>query len=379
MRNGKWMVKASPLVVLAALALLLGCTGQPQAVPLGHGPEAARVSEARSFIAKAEEALLSSHLAEAIKSYISAISLVDGLDGTEAAAAADTARAGLARIAASLTIEAGSEWFDAKGNQVTGDLRDLARSRGIMPTAYLYTNLWSGKTPVGDAPISFSFVTNSGTALDLVTTDSYGKANTVVSAIGDPSGAAVIRAMPVFTAEGRTWAFTTVFRDFGYAPKAPTARLAALESGGSEGSAARTLDAVGKALSAAGLDCRPFDATVGEELFASAQSGQAEALSRLAAGSDASPSAYVVLVSIKAGPAAQVELGGRKYAIFTAKASTSFRILRRDGSLAFSLAMPETPGQGKDADSARDDAVSAARTALVAEIGARIVDLKAAF
>ncbi len=148
-------------------------------------------------------------------------------------------------------------------------------------------------------------------------------------------------------------------------------RLASLESAGDRhlgGSAG--LDAMAMALAPSlgrqGLALTSLDAVRHADSFAKAEDGDVRAIGDLCALGQGSgqEAAFLALLHLGAQAPRQVELGGKKYAIFGCDASGRFRIHRRDGSLLWSIPAVAVHGQGGSAELALADAFDLARKAL---------------
>lgn len=356
------------ILCLVAMPVLWAAPAQPAASPA--------VAEMNSYLQKAQDAADSNHLAEAIRSYVTVLALADESPSPESKAKADAAGVELARIGTRLTLEPSSEWMDAKGAQIAGSSRSLGKEGGLSPSVYLFESFGTGKSPVADAPILFQFVKNAGSLVAFVTTDAYGKANTTIAKLGEPGSDAVVRAFPVFKARGKSYAFQSVFRDFAYLPPANVVKILALESselGASDNP--RTVDAVAKALKQTGLQILPFNAKLATEDFRRAFAGETKALATFGVDA-ASPYAAFVLVEVAA--ARQMELNGKKYNIYTAAATLSFRLVRSDGSIVYSLPLDGVKGQGGTKEATIADAYKRASEAIGPELQKRLDDLRAA-
>jgi hypothetical protein len=345
----------------------------PSSLP-SAGSASSPVAEMSAYLSKAQDAADSNHLAEAIRSYVAVLAMAEESPSPDAKAKADEASVQLARIATRLSLEPAGEWMDSKGTQVAGDSRSLGKEGGLSPAVYLFENFGTGKSPVADVPIYFQFAKNSGSMVSFVTTDAYGKANTTVAKLDEPGKDAVIRAYPVFKSRGKSYAFQTVFRDFAYLPPANVVKVLALES--SEAGVSDnpgTVDSVAAVLKQTGLQILPFNAKLATESFQRAYGGEIKALSSLGINA-ASPYAAFVLVEV--APARQMELGGKKYNIYTAAAKLSFRLLRADGSIVYSLPIDGLKGQGGTKEAAISDAYKRARDAIGPELQKRLDDIQ---
>jgi len=323
---------------------------------------------------RASDAADSNHLAEAIRSYVAVLAIYDAHPGAEEKARADRAAAELARIGGRLSLEPGSEWVDSSGTQTAASTRGVGKAEGRSPSVYLFENFGTGKSPVADAPIYFQFVKNSGSLVSLVSTDAFGKANTTLASLGAAGAEAVVRAYPLFTARGKTFAFTGVFRDFSYLPPANVARVFALASselGSSDNP--QILDASVAALKPVGLQLVPVNGMLEADSFRRAFGGDMTALASLGIGKEA-PYAAFILVEVE--PVRQMELGGVKYNIFTAVADITFRLVRADGSVVMALPLNPVKGQGGTREAAVADAYRRAADALVPALDAKVDTLK---
>lgn len=357
---------------LVAIAALLAVA----AISAAFAAPSPAIAEMGSYMAKALEAADSNRLSEAIRSYVTVLALADESPSPEAKEKADAALAELGRIGTRLSLEPASEWMDAKGTQMAGSSRSLGREGGLSPAVYLFESFGTGKSPVADAPIFFQFVKNAGSMVAFVTTDAYGKANTTIARLAEPGSEAMVRAYPLFKARGKSYAFSSVFRDFAYLPPANLVKVLALESselGMSDNP--RSVDPVAKALKLTGMQVSPFNAKLAEDGFRKAYSGDARALSAL--GVDAL-SPYAALVLVEVAPARQMELNGKKYNIFTAGATLSFRLLRSDGTIAYSVPIDGIKGQGGNKEAAVADAYKRAGEAIGPELQKRLDELKSA-
>jgi hypothetical protein len=351
---------------ISAICLLLA------AASLAAAPSP--LDEMTGYLAKAQDAADSNHLAEAIRSYVTVLALAEESPSKEAEAKAKEAAAQLTQIGTRLSLEPSSEWVDPKGSQIAGDSRKLGKEGGLAPAVYLFENFGTGKSPVGDAPILFQFVTNTGSLVSFVTTDAYGKANTTVAKVEEPGKNAVIRAYPAFRARGKTYAFQSVFRDFAYLPPANVVKVLASESSESGPSDnPGTVDAVASVLKESGLEAAPFNAKLAPEAFRKAYGGDVKALASLGVNSS---SPYAAFVLVEVAPPRQMEMNGKKYNIFTASTSINFRMVRADGSIVYSLPIDGVKGQGGNKEASVADAYKRARNAIGTELRKRLDDLK---
>jgi hypothetical protein len=363
----------TPLLPIAVLLFA------PLAVQAADGTPAsgsAALTEMDGYISKARDAIDTNHLSEAIRSYIAVLAIAEESPSAAAKAKAAEAEAALARIGTRLTLEPSSDWVDAKGSQIAGASRSLGKEGGLAPAVFLFESFGTGKAPVADAPIFFKFIKNSGSLVSFVTTDAYGKSNTTVAKLDEPGKEALIRACPVFRSRGKEYVFSQAFRDFAYLPPASSAMVIALESselGASDNP--RTVDAVISAMKPLGLEMAPLNGKLQSEKFRKAYGGDSGALASLGIG-DATPYAALVLVEVAA--ARQMEMNGKKYNIYTAQATATFRLVRSRGTVVFSLPVDSIKGQGGTREAAIADAFKQARDALGPALSSRQADIKKA-
>jgi hypothetical protein len=324
------------------------------------------LAEMDTLLRKAGDASDSDHLAEAIRAYVAVLALADQAQSQEGQTRADRAAAELSRIGQKLSLEPGSEWVDANGTQIAASTRSAGKAEGRSPSVYLYENFGTGKSPVGDVPIRFQFVKNSGSIVSTVSTDAFGKANTTLASLGDQGSEAVIRAFPVFVSGGKTYAFSSVFRDFVYLPPANVARVFAMASSelGNEDNP-QILDAAIRALKSSGLQLAPFEGDRDSDTFRRAFGGDTKALAALGIGAD---SPYAAFISVEVAPARQIVLDGVEYNIFTALADVTFRLMRSDGTVVMALPLAPVKGQGGSKEAAIADAYRRASKALASAL-----------
>jgi len=355
-------VKARILSIALALvsSLALGAVDAPT------GEKAAR-SEIDAHMSKALEAIESRHLSEAIRSYVAVLAIAEAFPSL--GSKSDEARSALARIGTRLTLEPSSDWTDAKGTQIAGSTRALARGDGLAPAVFLFESFGELKSPVADASITFRFVRNSGSLVASAATDAYGKANSSVASLHEPGEEAVIRAYPEFAALGRSYAFTEVFRDFAYLPSVNAARIAALErSEFGPSDDPKSIAAVTGALEPLGIELSPQNGKLSEALFLEAFGGKSSALLSLGL-SDSLP--YAAFAFVEVAASRQMEYDGKKYGIYTASAEISFRIVRSDGTVLLSLKPESAMGQGGSREAAVADAYKRSSEALSAALQKR--------
>ncbi len=285
---------------------------------------------------KAFDALDEGHPTEAIKNFVTILGMNERLSPRPQAAAdlAKKAEAELLALGSKMTLEASPEWIDAAGNMRKGSTRAASLETQAPPACILYANYGAGKIPVGDAPVIFEFVKNSGNTTPRVVTDASGRANSVLSKIADPTKEAVLRASVVFMAKGFSWQFKGVSLDFTYLPPSNTAIVLSMSKTPDSAKAyPGFVDAAWEALLPLGLELIPFDGNVNDEDFMAAYSGKVATLSSLA---DLSKVSYFVFVYLENEEAKKPMLGGKPIAqsIYVGNASATVRVVLADGTIA---------------------------------------------
>jgi len=327
-----------------------------------------------ALIGKARASIDANHLSEGIKFYISALaratkagkrSRADELTGT------------LNAIGARLTVEPHESWLAPDGSQKTASSRSAARGEGLMPAVYLYESYGFAKSAVPDAFIRFEFISNDGKLNESVATDAKGLANTGITSLAAPGKDAVVRAYPVFTAEGYSYAFKSVFRDFSFVAPPNLALVAVMEkTPAGESANPRVLDAVASSLKPLGVEVVPFNGVLASARFNAAFGGDASALAALAGSVKAG---YFALVHVDVAAPSRMEYGGKVYNIFIANAKATLRIVRLDGTVVFAKPVDGIRGQGGTEQASIDDCLVKVREQLSAVISGESATIKKAF
>lgn len=336
--------------------------------------DSALAKEIDALVARAKESIEANRLAEGMQFYISALGRATR-SGMKART--DELTGILNTTGAKLTIEPHENWLAPDGSQRAGDVRTAARGEGLMPTVYLYESYGFGKSVVPDAMIRFEFVRNDGQLNTTVRTDLRGMANTTISSIASPGQDATVRAFPVFSSEGFTFALRTVFRDFTYLAPPNIALVMTLErTPGGYSENPRVLDSVAGSLKQLGVQTINYNGLMAPDRFMAAFSGEADALAAFAGTS--SPGYYALLL-VEVGAPVQMQLQGRLYNIFTAPGKATLRIVRADGTVVFGEAKDGIRGQGGSEQAAIDDCLVRIRTDLTALLADRSASIQKAF
>ena len=316
----------------------------------------------------------SNHLSEGIKFYISALARATK-DGKRSRA--DEITGTLNAIGTRLTVEPHESWLLPDGSQKTGISRAAARGEGAMPAVYLYESYGFAKSAVPDAFIRFEFVSNEGKLNASVATDAKGLANTSITSIATPGKDAVVRAYPIFSSEGYSFAFKTVFRDFSFVAPPNLALVAALErTPAGESANPRVLDSVAGALKTLGVEVVAFNGVMKSAQFNAAFGGDATALASLAGSVKAG---FFALVHVDVAKPNRMEYGGKVYNIFVTNAKATLRVVRADGTVVFAEAKDGVRGQGGTEQAAIDDCLVKVRDELTAIVNGKSAAIRMAF
>ena len=327
-----------------------------------------------ALVGKARASIDANHLAEGIKFYISALARATKADKRSRA---DELTGTLNAIGARLTVEPHESWLSPDGSQKTASSRAAARGEGLMPAVYLYESYGFAKSAVPDAFIRFEFVANDGKLTESVATDAKGLANTSITSMAAPGKDAVVRAYPVFTAEGYSYAFKNVFRDFSFVAPPNLALVAVMEkTPAGESANPRVLDAVASSLKPLGVEVVPFNGVLASARFNAAFGGDSSALAALAGSVKAG---YFALVHVDVAAPTRMEYGGKVYNIFIANAKATLRIVRLDGTVVFAKPIDGIRGQGGTEQAAIDDCLVKVRDQLSSVISSESVSIRKAF
>jgi hypothetical protein len=331
-------------------------------------------TEIEALVSKAKESIEANRLSEGLQFYISAL----GRASKAGMKARTDELIGILNAAGTrLTIEPHESWIAEDGSQRAGNVRSAARGEGLMPTVYLYESYGFGKSVVQDAMIRFEFVNNDGKLNATVRTDAKGMANTTITAVASPGKDATIRAYPVFSSEGYTYALKTVFRDFSYLAPPNIALVMALErtpAGFNENP--RVLDAISSALKPLGVQTISYNGVMAPERFMAAFSGDSKELASFAGSVS---TGYFALLFVEVGTPAQMQLQGKLYNIFTATSKATLRIVRADGTIVFAEARDGIRGQGGSDQAAVDDSLVKIRSEMTSLLDEKAAAIQKAF
>ncbi|GAB1484447.1 hypothetical protein MASR2M78_32650 [Treponema sp.] len=341
---------------------------------------------------EAQSALDTNHPVEALRHLVGLLALdtdtkaeTDTDRANERAELVRSADAKINAIGAALSLEPNDEWLE-QGQQVAESMRRLAKGTARMPSARLVANYDFGKSVVADAPIRFSFIDGGGELINQANTDANGSVRTSVRTVAKADAPAVIRAMLVVTNRGKTRTFPEVFLDFSYLLPSRSARVFALERSQFMSSqevaslqAARSplLDATLRGLEGSELDLLATDSTTDDKTFNLLMNGDLVSIQKLAFEGP-KPVSYLVLSLTEYSKPRQMVLQGKTYDIFTVDAQAQVRVLRQDGSPAFSRPLLRVRGQGGTAESAIQAALELARTAVEKDLRSEVVAIRSA-
>ncbi|HCM28002.1 MAG: hypothetical protein A2Z99_17645 [Treponema sp. GWB1_62_6] len=391
--RGRGMRAKAAVLAAAAAAITIAVVS---AVPASA--QSAGLLTMRELRAAADEAMDTNHPVEALRHLVALLAVdEESPAGTNAAdPAADERRelarkadAELAAIGARLTLEPMDEWL-AGGTQIAGNVRDLAKGAGLMPSARLVVNYDFGKAVVADAPIRFAFADGIGEVTGRSVSDSSGVVSAVVRSVARTDKPVVIRAVLAVTERGKTRVFREVFLDFTYLPAVRAARVMALETAsGSQGPAAGArsplVDAVSRGLSRSGVELFPADASSDPQAYQAAflaafgGSREAVASALAAAASGGRLPSYLVMALAEYEEPRRMVYQGKTYDIYTSNARGQLRIVRSDGSVAASRPALSARGQGGSPEAAIQAALAAIRAQTEKDLSEHSGDIARSF
>ena len=334
--------------------------------------------EMNTFLANGRAAAASGKYAEAIRNYLTALSLADRAGrSAEIAASARETRIELESIGTSLSLQPQAHWLDGDGVQIEGDCLTAGTERGLNPSVILTFTSGTGKYVIADAPVRFSFITGTGRIVETVTTDEYGQANSSILSFDSPSAKHVIRAVVEFSVPGFTYTFENTFRDFVYLPPARTATLLAAErSALGISTNPLVLDETFNALKGLEMKFSPYNAVLIESDFASLYDGDQELVARFGRETGSS---YLFIVSVECNDVRQIEMNGKLYDLYASFATANFRIIRvSDRRIVYSLPIDRVRGQGANGPAAVENVFRVAREQLSAMLRTRIGEIERA-
>ncbi len=292
-----------------------------------------------------------------------------------------SADAELTAIGARCTLEPVDEWI-VDGKQTSGNVRDLAKGRGLSPAVRLVINYDYGKAVVPDAPIRFAFADGLGELTASENTDAYGVASATVRGIARTDRPLVVRAILAVSNRGITRVFPEVVRDFAYLPQRQTIRVLAMERVVNTekktsiiGDFSPLVDAVSGGLAGTGLEITPADGALDPASFIAALGGDPAAVARAVSLGGASVS-YLAIVLAESDEPRQMTYQGKTYEIYNTIARTSVRLLRSDGSVILAKPQISTRGQGGTPDAALKEAFKAAGDSVRKELAASAVEIR---
>ena len=390
------MKKIAPFAFLLLSALLVSCVSTPPALPpqpavVAKPVESTELATMRELRVASRAAFESSHPIEALRHLVALLALdreaspePDQAKQAERTELVRKADAELTEIGARFTLEPTDEWL-SDGKQLNGNLRDLAKGKGLQPSVRLVVNYDFGKAVVADAPIRFAFTEGLGEIGVSGGTDASGVAAATVRGIARTDKPVVIRAVLAVSSRGMTKVFNEVFRDFTYLPPNRTVRVMALERVVSASSGAKTtadhsplIGAVARGLASSGAESILSDGVVDPALFMSVYNGEPKAAAK-AAAYEGIPVAYLAVALCDCDEPKQLVLQGKAYRIFTANVRANVRILRPDGSSAIVRPQIATRGQGGSPEGALNAAFTAVRDAVEKDLIEASAEIRAAF
>lgn len=302
-----------------------------------------QLDEINSYLTKAKEALDMNHLEEAVKLYISALMRAEKYSVQEKIQEITDI---LNKVGAKFTIEPGDVWKSTTEKPVTGNSFWAAQAKGIMPALYIYENFGFGKSPLQDVSIRFEFIENNGALVPTVFSDAKGFVSTTISGIQDPKKTVRIRAYPIVTNEGYSYAFKAVYYDFVYIPSPFVVLVYTMEKAGSAvGTYTRNMETISQTLKTVPLQPVVMQEAVNANNFLAALQGD---VSRITAAQELNPDVYALFyIEIK-----EPYQYSASYKIFLCTGTVTVRFITKDGVVLSSLVLTDIKGSGRDGASA---------------------------
>ncbi|MBU0934861.1 MAG: hypothetical protein KKI09_00055 [Spirochaetes bacterium] len=309
----------------------------------------ALLNEIEALRSQARQSIADNKISEGIKLYISAMLRAR----TSYPEIFTNLNMEIAAISARLSLEPHEDWLGPGGEQISASTREILSAKSIMPSVYLYENYGFGKAAIPDAAIRFEFIENNGTLVQTVTTDSFGMANTTISSIESSGRNAHIRAYPVFSNEGFSYAFKELYRDFVYLAPRTHILVAGMEKTPTgSGTAPRSMDAAAQSIRDLDFDVSVLGTTPEDRSFSLAMNGNKEAIAILNKDGEAG---YIALLLLEIDAPTQLVVQGVSYNIFNTNGRMTLRIIRTDGTVVYTLLKDKVRGQGGNTAAAIDD------------------------
>ena len=387
------------LLIIAISALILGCPSSPvtvqrpgsaetasgqervgdqqpagkQSAAVDDGELALRLNE---FLENGLEKIDQGVISEGISQLVTVLAEAEAAGSTSGdiralVAAAETE---LAKIAAALEMEAGTEWVDANKNQISASSIDVGTESSLDPSVILTFNFGSGKALVTGAPIHFEFVQGSGLLTNFVATNDYGQANCAIARLDNPNRENIVRASLVYRAKGYSHPFQGITKDFVFVPPARRATILVMEKAGDRiQDDPVILDAVYNRLKDTAFDFSQYNGVLLGEAFMTVFGGDPDAIKKMGLEKEVS---YLVMVLNDGYYVNQVELAGKKYNIFKSQTTATTRIIRvSDGKIMYSGTVQAVDGQGGSEDKAILDGFRNAAQSMADKLGAEFPEI----
>ena len=321
--------------------------GEREPAPASDAPvptaDQKAVEQMEEYLENAQDSLFQGKIAEAIKQFVSVLAVYEelGKPAGQARDLANQAETELGKMGSAIAIEPESAWLDDKMMQRTARTLDLSLQPAVMITYRGET----GRTLVSNVPVSFEFVQGAGILTGVVNTDEFGSAGCGVARFDNTQEENIIRASLVFRAQGLTYRFEGVERDFVYKPPTRRATILVLERsplGVSEDP--YIVDPVFNRIKELEFDFSLYNGVLSPESFMRVFEGDIKTIAALGLDPDVS---YLVVVFNDSYSVRQVELNGKKYDIFVSEARATTRIVRvEDGKIMYQTVVERSKKDG---------------------------------
>jgi hypothetical protein len=346
-----------------------GSTGEPkETAAVNDGQLAVRLNDfLENGLARVERGAIS----EGINQLVTVLAEAEAAGSTsgDVRAIVDTAETELAKIAAGLEMEPGTEWVDANKNQISASSIDVGTENALNPSVILTYNFGSGKALITGAPIYFEFVQGSGLLTNFVATNDYGQSNCAIARLDNPNSENIVRASLVYRVKGYSYPFQGVTKDFVFVPPARKATILVMEKAGERVQDDPViLDSVYNRLKDMAFDFSQYNGVLLGDAFMNVFGGDPNAIRSMGLEKEVS---YLVMVLSDGYYVNQVELGGKKYNIFKSQTTATTRIIRvSDGKIMYSGTVQAVGGQGGSEEKAILDGFRNAAQAMAEKLAA---------
>lgn len=284
----------------------------------------------------------------------------------------------LAKIGASITMEASNEWLDENKNQISSHTINIGTKKALQPSIILIYNMGNaGKTIIQGAPVFFNFVKGSGLLTSFVNTNDYGQANCSIARIDNKNTENIIRAQLIYKIKGYIYKFAHVKQDFVFTPPTRKATILVLEkSKNGISNNPVILDSVYNSLKGVAFNFSQYNGVLLKGKFMQVFGGDPKAIKEMGLKKDVS---YIVIALNDCYYTAQIILNGKKYNIFKSRTNSTTRIIRvSDGKVMYSASVQGVSGQGGNTEKSILDSLRKSSRAMADKLKKDLPEIKSA-